>query len=113
MIYLPQSIKARNGSLFNAVLKQEICALDPSLLPLQQGLKYSNYAISETLSIIILTTTTNTDHLSVKAGLFYSGITAGCNCADDPTPIDQCNEYCEVIFLINIFTAATTVKLID
>ena len=32
--------------------------------------------------------------LRVKAGIFYTGIIAGCSCADDPTPIDELNEYC-------------------
>ena len=49
--------------------------------------------------------------IRVKAGLAYNGIIAGCSCSDDPTPIDETNEYCEVLFSINKETAETTVEL--
>ena len=50
--------------------------------------------------------------IHVKAGIFYSGIIAGCSCADDPTPVDEQNEYCEVQFEINKKTAEATVALL-
>ncbi len=113
MIYLSQSILAWNSCTFKAVLKQEICALDPDILPLQQGLQHSSYAIGKNLSATILNVKDRKDQLWVKAGLFYSGIIAGCSCADDPTPVDTCNEYCEVLFLINKLSAEATVELIS
>jgi hypothetical protein len=38
------------------------------------------------------------DCIQVKAGLLYTGIIVGCSCADDPTPVDEINEYCEMQF---------------
>ena len=49
----------------------------------------------------------------VKAGIFYTGIIAGCSCADDPTPLDEQNEYCELELNINKETAETTIVLLE
>ncbi|MCK4674355.1 MAG: hypothetical protein KAT61_00450 [Gammaproteobacteria bacterium] len=113
MFKLNLSLQAWNTAAFNDVLKQEICSLDADILPLQQGLSISNYATSDNLSATILKIDSNDDNIFVKAGLFYTGIIAGCNCADDPTPVDENNEYCEVLFCINKKTAETTVSLIS
>lgn len=111
MFYLPLSLKAWNTGSFDTVLKQELCSLDADLLPLQQGLEHSSYAVSDRLKITLLKVHEDSTHIIVKAGLFYNGIIAGCNCADDPTPVDETNEYCDVLFYINKQTAKTTVEL--
>jgi len=112
MIYLPQSAKTWNTDSFAATLKREVCALDASLLPLQQGLQNGSYAVSEKLSLTILSTDEDAEDIVVKAGLFYNGIIAGCSCADDPTPVEQTNEYCDVLFRISKQDARTTVNLL-
>ena len=113
MFYLPLSCQAWNTVAFNNILKQEICSLETNLLPLQQGLQHSNYANGENLSATVLNVKESKNTINAKVGLFYSGIVAGCNCADDPTPVDENNEYCEVLFCIDKQTAKTTVVLID
>lgn len=113
MIRLPLSLLACNSDAFKAVIKQELCSIDAELLPLQKGLRYSSMANPDSLSISVLTIEDDTQQILVKAGLFYTGIIAGCNCADDPTPVDENNEYCEVFFRIDKHTAETTVTLID
>jgi hypothetical protein len=50
--------------------------------------------------------------IRVKAGIFYTGVIAGCSCADDPTPIDEQNEYCVVQLDIDRATADATVTLL-
>jgi len=112
MFYLPLSLKAFATVSFNKVLRQEVCALDPDLLPLQQGLQNSSYAISDKLSVTVLEVKQDDINITIKAGLLYNGIIAGCSCSDDPTPIDETNEYCDVLFCINKQTAETTVRLI-
>jgi len=109
---LTKSLAAWRTAGFNAVLKDEIEHLDADLLPLQQGLSRSSVANADTLSVMILSVTEQPDHIQVKAGLFYTGIIAGCSCADDPTPIDEINEYCEVRCDIDKQTAATTITLL-
>ena len=113
MLYLKQSIKAWNTDSFNKVLINELRSIDSNLLPLQQGLSYSNYAVGDNVSAIILHSEEDNGQLQVKAGLFYTGIVAGCNCADDPTPVDEINEYCEILLSIDKKTAQTSVSLIE
>jgi len=113
MIYLPHSLAAWNSDVFSAVAKREIGALDEKLLPLQQGLRYSSSVNANSLSVTLLHVEDDAHKITVRAGLFYTGIISGCNCADDPTPIDEYNEYCEVVFQIDKKTAMTSVLLID
>lgn len=113
LIALPLALKAWSGADFDTVIKREIATLAPDLLPLQKGLQHNNYAPGDDVSAIILHRGDEADFLSVKVGLFYSGITTGCSCADDPTPIDRNTEYCEVIFRINKHNAETVVSLIE
>jgi hypothetical protein len=110
MFYLSLSLQAWNTGAFNDVLKKEINSLNAEDLPLQQGLSSSSYAKADKLSATILNIDNDDSNIFVKAGLFYTGVIAGCNCADDPTPSDENNEYCEVLFIINKKTAETTVS---
>jgi len=112
MFYLPLSLKAWRSPSFNTVLKLEVCSLDCRLLPLQQGLQNSSYATGDKLSVTVLETKEDATRITVKAGLLYNGIIAGCSCADDPTPTDETNEYCDVLFCIDKLTAETTITLI-
>lgn len=111
MIRLEQALRAYGTEAFNAVLKAEIKALDPELLPLQQGLTQSSHALGAPVDAVILGVADTPGRLQVRVGLFYQGIIAGCSCADDPTPVDTINEYCEVRFEIDTADAATSVSL--
>lgn len=113
MIRLSKALNAWQTPVFKAVLKEEIEHLDAALLPLQQGLAQSSHVSSDKPDVMIISVADEPDCLRVKAGLFYTGIIAGCSCADDPTPIDEINEYCEVRFDIDKKTAETTVMLLS
>jgi hypothetical protein len=113
MTTLNLSLQAWNTATFTETLKQEICSLDEKSLPLQQGLRYSSIANAESLSVTILDVTADDNDIKVKVGLFYTGIIAGCNCADDPSPADEITEYCVAEFSINRTTAQTVIKLIE
>lgn len=113
MIKLSQSISAWNTPVFEETLKQEIVQLDVKQLPLQQALIHSNYTNGDNRKIIVMNVAEDADLIRVKTGIFYTGIVAGCNCADDPSPVDEINEYCEMEFTINRTTAETTVHLLD
>ncbi|VAW72793.1 hypothetical protein MNBD_GAMMA13-720 [hydrothermal vent metagenome] len=86
MIQLRNALSTWGTPEFNASLKAELENLGVDQLPLQQGLTYSSFALDKDLSVIIMSSAQNTDTLSVKAGIFYSGVIAGCSCADDPSP---------------------------
>ncbi len=113
MLYLSKALAAWPGPEFRAVVKHEIEQLDGNLLPLQQGLVHSSNASSEKFTATLLAVEEEPDFLQVKVGLFYLGILAGCSCADDPTAVNEINEYCEVRFSIDRATGATVVLLLE
>jgi hypothetical protein len=112
VIRLDKSLAAWGTPVFRNVAKAEIEALDGALLPLQEGLSRSSYVSDGKVGAVILGGEEDAALLRIKAGLFYAGIIAGCSCADDPTPIDEITEYCEVLFGIDKFSGAVSVTLI-
>jgi len=112
MIQLTESLKAWKTSAFTSVLKEELEGLDVAVLPLQQGLAHSSYALEDKFQVMIIAVSEYSDVIRVKTGIFYSGLIPGCSCADDPTPVTEYSEYCEVSFDINKITADTTVMLL-
>ncbi len=111
MIGLPKSLEAWGTPGFRDVLKQEIEQLDAGLLPLQQGLSRSSYVTERPFQAMLLGADEAAGSIQVRAGIFYTGVIAGCSCADDPTPVDELNEYCEVLLVIDRHTAEATVSL--
>lgn len=112
MIQLSQSLTAWGSPAFDSILKQEIRQLGIGQLPLQQGLSTSSHALGDKIDVMLISVVDEVKHLRVKAGIFYTGIIAGCSCADDPTPIDKHNEYCVVRVDIDKTTAETHVTLL-
>lgn len=112
MIQLNKSLNVWGTPEFSDVLQQEIAQLDRDLLPLQQGLTISSHVTDRPVQAMILDLSEEAGLIRVKAGIFYTGIIAGCSCADDPTPIAEQNEYCVLQFCINKQSAETTVTLV-
>jgi hypothetical protein len=112
MIRLTKSLAAWPDADFGNVLKQEIEQLDAHLLPLQQALSQSSHVKPDGFSVMLINSSEQADHLSVKTGVFFSGLIAGCNCADDPTPMDEYSEYATLLFAIDKTTADTQVSLL-
>lgn len=112
MAQMTRALAAWGSPDFKTVLKQEIETLGAGQLPLQQGLSTSSYALDTQLSAMIIDVIEAAECLRVKAGIFYTGIIAGCSCADDPTPVDENAEYCVVQLVIDKTTAETTVTLL-
>ncbi len=113
MIKLKKTLLSHNSADFNKVAKEEISNIDPALLPLQKGLSLSSYVGKTPFTIVILNSLDNTGYLNIKTGVFYTGIIAGCSCSDDPSPVDEQNEYCELQFVINKNTYETEVQLLE
>ena len=93
---LSRSLCAWGSGAFEATLKEEIAQLGADVLPLQQGLSSGSTSLDANLEVMVLRVTEESDRLRVRAGIFYSSIVSGCSCADDPTPVDENREYCEV-----------------
>lgn len=113
MIKLPNALKAWLSADFENVLKQEIEQLDPEMLPLQQGLSQGDFARLDKFTAMVIKVSETVDSIDVKIGIFYQGLMLGCGCADDPTPDNEFNEYCECIFVINKATAESKVSLLQ
>jgi hypothetical protein len=113
MIRLIKALDAFGTSRFKSILKKELEQLNADQLPLQQGLSMGSYALDDTLNVMIISVGDDAHCIHVKAGVFYSGIVAGCSCADDPTPLDENSEYCEVRINIDKKTAVASVALLD
>jgi len=112
MILLDKALRAWGSPEFKAILKQEIERMDAGQLPLQQGLTTGNYAVSNQLTAMINSVSEAEHHIRVTAGIFYKSVIGGCSCADDPTPVNENNEYCVVRLEIDKATAATSVSLV-
>jgi hypothetical protein len=82
-----------------------------SLLPLQQGMSAGSYAFDNKVHATVIGAHDDGRSIHVRAGIFFTTVIAGCNCADDPSPIEEQNEYCIMNFVIDKKTAKTTVTL--
>ena len=112
MLRLTETLSAWGTPAFEDVLKREIERMDAGQLPLQQGLSTGSYALDGKFNVMIIGISEEAGIIRVKAGIFYSGIIAGCSCADDPTPVNEESEYCVVRLDIDKLTAGTKVTLL-
>jgi hypothetical protein len=79
---------------------------------LQEGLSQSSHVSERDISVVILNVTETSNVIRAKTGIIYAGIIAGSCCTDDPTPMSEQTEYCEVQFDINKMTADTTATVL-
>jgi hypothetical protein len=112
-LHMPGVLAACESPDLRNHVKQAVEGLPRALLPLQAGLSQSSYALDDPLTAVLVESAAGPDRLRLRVGLFYQGIIAGCNCADDPTPVEAQNEYCEVWLDIDRVTAAATIRLAD
>ena len=113
MIKLLKSLASFNTDAFEKTAKNEIVEIEQAALPLQKGLSLSSYVSDSPFSVTILNVSDNSQSITIKTGVFYTGIIAGCSCSDDPSPTDEQNEYCEIQFNINKLTAETDIQLLE
>lgn len=112
MSYLHASLQAWNTPAFTEILAQEIAQLGIDALPLQAGLSQGSMALDDNLVAIIISASEEGDRICARVGISYSGIIAGCNCADDPTPDNLTTEYCLIRLEIDKATAAASISLL-
>lgn len=112
MILLSKTRDAWQSNHFKETLKHELEAVDANKLPLQQGLKLSSIVSDEPFNVMVMNYHDDRSTIQVKVAIIYSGIEAGCNCADDPTPINTQPEYCEIMLSIDKISAEVLVNYI-
>ena len=112
MINLKNIADAWGTDNVDATLKNTLENMSVKELPLQKGLSSSNIALDNNIKAVILHKDTHATVINIKVGLFYTGVIAGCSCADDPGPVDEQTEYCEVMLSINKQTGDTKINLL-
>lgn len=110
MIHLHQALSKWGTHDFEAVLKQEI-AQHAEKLPLQQAMSSGSYVLDTPVTVVINHVSEMRDVIRVRVGVFFQSVIGGCSCADDPTPVSEINEYCEVQIEIKKATAETEISL--
>lgn len=108
---LKESLNAWGEAGFKEVLREELQNLGVSDLPLQQGITVGSYVVDKPFKAMVMDCAETDTHIRAKAGIFYAGIIAGCNCSDDPTPVDETTEYCELEILIDKESGEFTASL--
>ncbi len=76
-------------------------------------MRVSSHALGDNVSACIVAVSELPRSLRAKVGIFFTGIVAGCGCADDPTLVEPQPEYCELLLEIDRASAATTVTLLS
>ncbi len=112
MLQLVDSLKSWGTPSFETVLKQEL-SRQADQLPLQQALMSSSSVADTPITVMLYGAVESVNGLCVCVGIFFHGVTGGCNCADDPTPLEEANEYCKFQLDIDKMTADTTITLQD
>ena len=92
---LSKTCTAWGSDDFEQVLKAELAA-QAGELPLIKAMEFGSQLGTRAPTVTLLSCTEGDGHLLVKVGVFFTSIIAGCNCADDPTPMDENNEYAEM-----------------
>jgi hypothetical protein len=110
MIRLDEALRAWGTAQFEMVLKQEL-AKQAAELPLQQGLSCSSSVADMPITVMIHSVADQGNYIAIQLGIFYEGVIAGCSCADDPTPNNEINEYCEICLVINKTTGSSVETL--
>lgn len=111
MFHLPESLAAWRTPGFGCVLKRELRQKGAGALPLQEALVRSSTVADEGIEVMVIGASDDPRYVRVRVGIFFSGIVAGCSCADDPTPVEAQSEYCEVMLTIDRQTAGATASL--
>jgi hypothetical protein len=112
MLRLGSALQLWGSERFEAKVKQALKDLPHHELPLQQPLQHSSQVSDEPIQVMFLDAVEFIGYNKVRVGVFYSGIIAGCNCADDPTPVDTVSEYCTLELVIDRCSAEVEVLLI-
>jgi hypothetical protein len=112
MVRLDNTLQAWGSSQFETVFKAEIAGLEKQFLPLQAGLAHSNRVSASPFQAVVLASSETPDCLTVKTAIFYTGVNSGSCCADDPTPVCEENEYCELQFDIDKRSAVASITLL-
>jgi hypothetical protein len=113
VLRLKEALSVWGRPEFEETLKRELKRLGIADLPLQAALTSGSQAIDRPISVIIKRIDDAGPVVSVTVGIFFKSVIAGCSCADDPTPMNELDEFCELQLDIDKMTAAATITLLN
>lgn len=93
-------------------LKRFLQSLGQDKLPLQQALSQSSMVSDTPFNVLILNASKDNHIITARAGIQYHGIVAGCSCADDPSPVPEIDEYCELSVRLDAAAGSVDVELL-
>ena len=102
MIDLSATLAAWPTPERDATLKRALEGLDAACLPLQQALARGSQVTAEP-----------EDGLQARVGIFFTSLIGGCQCADDPTPLEPLPEYAQIEVTIQRETGMACLRLLD
>jgi hypothetical protein len=94
----PKSLAAWQSDAFARTLKDEIEAMEAAVLPLDEGIAQGGLVADASITAIFLASTDDGHSIVAKVGVFFTEITAGCSCGDEP---DEMDTYCRLQILID------------
>jgi len=110
-IELSESLQAWSSDSFGETFCREVARLAHGELPLHLALSLGSHVVERRPKVMLLSSEADASCIRVKAGVFFNSVLAGCNCADDPSPMDEHNEYCELWFVIDRLSGETRIDL--
>lgn len=113
MIRLELSLRAWGTPEFEGVFKQELAQVGNHVLPLQQALSVGSHVTDTQPTVMVISSVETPTTIRIHAGIFFTSIIAGCSCADDPTPMSEYPEHCELAVEIDRVSAETELVRID
>ncbi|MDD2928451.1 MAG: hypothetical protein PHP05_05040 [Sideroxydans sp.] len=113
MLRLEAALASWGRPEFAAELERELEHKGASVLPLQRAMALGSHVVDGQISVMVKRSEEYRAHLSVCVGVFFKSVIAGCSCADDPTPLNELEEFCELQLDIDKMTAVTTITLLD
>jgi len=110
MIDLSNTRAAWGADNFSDVLKNEMRTVAPDLLPLYIKSAQGGMMDFNDISVSILSVDESEKTFKVMLGIFFTELIGGCNCDDDPTPV---NSWGKLEIAINRKQAATDFSLLE
>lgn len=95
------------------MVKQEIEALPIDRLPLQRLVAQGSYALDDGRSVMVLSVRDGGEAILVTLGILFTSLIAGCSCADDPTPVEAVNEYCQLQLSLDKQTGMAEISVLE
>lgn len=107
---LDQALRQWGTPGFEQVLKTELENLPAGSLPLHKATTQGGVIADCTVTFSVLGSRADAAEISIRAGVFFTELVAGCNCSDPPF---EANVYCLLEIAINRKNAEATVRIVS